>query len=205
MTNPTTMTPNSERPPMSKEIVERLREIVLKNRHHVELSPGVGEDVQRYGIAVCDDILSDIERLAEQENQRKDLADNIMHTGHTIESLNAPAAQLEPDAEISDLLRALRDYEQCDAIGVYCKVSRQAVDEAIELIERRARSVPVREEVIEIDEYGKVTNAPSRINIPRKTLQEIIAALYRKDNADSHELAAELQAMHDAATGGKHE
>ena len=36
------------------------RAIVEKHRRHVELSPGVGEDVQKYALAVCDDILSDL-------------------------------------------------------------------------------------------------------------------------------------------------
>lgn len=34
--------------------------IVQRHRRHVELSPGAGEEVQRYALAVCDDILSDL-------------------------------------------------------------------------------------------------------------------------------------------------
>ena len=33
------------------------------------------------------------------------------------------------------LINALKSYKQCDEDGVMCKVSRQAVDEAIERIE----------------------------------------------------------------------
>lgn len=36
------------------------RQIVERHRRHVELSPGVGADVQRYALAVCDDILADL-------------------------------------------------------------------------------------------------------------------------------------------------
>ena len=36
------------------------KDIVLKHRRHVELSPGVGKDVQDYALAVCDDILADL-------------------------------------------------------------------------------------------------------------------------------------------------
>lgn len=36
------------------------RQVVERHRRHVELSPGVGADVQRYALAVCDDILSDL-------------------------------------------------------------------------------------------------------------------------------------------------
>ena len=38
-------------------------EIIRKHRRHVELSPGAGEDLQKYAIAVCDDILSDLQAL----------------------------------------------------------------------------------------------------------------------------------------------
>jgi len=34
--------------------------IVQKHRRQIELSPGVGEEVQKYGLAVCDDILDDL-------------------------------------------------------------------------------------------------------------------------------------------------
>lgn len=34
--------------------------IVQRHRRHVELSPGVGEDVQKYALAVCDDIINDL-------------------------------------------------------------------------------------------------------------------------------------------------
>lgn len=37
------------------------REIVLKHRRQIELSPGVGADVQRYALAVCEDILNELE------------------------------------------------------------------------------------------------------------------------------------------------
>lgn len=40
-----------------------LRQLVEKHRRHVEQSPGVGPDVQRYALAVCDDILSDLDAL----------------------------------------------------------------------------------------------------------------------------------------------
>src|SRR5690242_3855271 len=36
------------------------RRIVEKHRQHVALSPGVGEEIQKYALAVCDDILSDL-------------------------------------------------------------------------------------------------------------------------------------------------
>ena len=39
---------------------ENYRAVVEKHRRHVELSPGVGEDVQKYALAVCDDILADL-------------------------------------------------------------------------------------------------------------------------------------------------
>jgi hypothetical protein len=35
---------------------------VERHRRHVELSPGVGEDAQKYALAVCDDILADLQR-----------------------------------------------------------------------------------------------------------------------------------------------
>lgn len=44
-----------------------LAEIVRRHRREIELSPGVGAEVQRYGIAVCDDILGDLERSAVSE------------------------------------------------------------------------------------------------------------------------------------------
>jgi hypothetical protein len=34
-------------------------QLVAKHRRHVELSPGVGEDVQRYALAVLDDLAAD--------------------------------------------------------------------------------------------------------------------------------------------------
>lgn len=37
------------------------RKIVEKHRLHVEASPGVGEEVQGYALAVCDDILFDLD------------------------------------------------------------------------------------------------------------------------------------------------
>ena len=36
------------------------RAIVEQHRRHVELSPGVGAEVQKYALAVCDDILADL-------------------------------------------------------------------------------------------------------------------------------------------------
>ena len=38
--------------------------IVRRHRRDIERSPGVGEAAQNYGLAVCDDILSDLDRLA---------------------------------------------------------------------------------------------------------------------------------------------
>lgn len=38
------------------------RWVVEKHRRHVELSPGVGAEVQRYALAVLDDVLADLER-----------------------------------------------------------------------------------------------------------------------------------------------
>ena len=46
---------------------EAVREIVERHRRHVELSPGVGAECQAYGIAVCDDILNDLARVANEE------------------------------------------------------------------------------------------------------------------------------------------
>jgi len=37
--------------------------VVEKHRRHVELSPGVGAEVQSYALDVCDDILSDLRQL----------------------------------------------------------------------------------------------------------------------------------------------
>lgn len=42
----------------------KLRELIMKHRHHVELSPGVGEDAQHYALAVIDNILIDVAALA---------------------------------------------------------------------------------------------------------------------------------------------
>ena len=39
------------------------RSIVEQHRRHIELSPGVGADVQKYALAVCDDISADLDRL----------------------------------------------------------------------------------------------------------------------------------------------
>lgn len=121
-----------------------------------------------------------------------------------------PAAQLEPDAEISDLLRALRDYEQCDAIGVYCKVSRQAVDEAIELIERRARPVP-RELNDELREFERLARSVIPfVDLVRTTKGRIPHE--KLSAANWHELVSAYEACaliylrrNDAATGGKNE
>lgn len=35
--------------------------VVQKHRRHVELSPGVGADLQRYALAVLDDVLDDLQ------------------------------------------------------------------------------------------------------------------------------------------------
>lgn len=40
-----------------------LRELLAKHRRHVEMSPGAGEDAQKYALAVIDDIESDCAQL----------------------------------------------------------------------------------------------------------------------------------------------
>ena len=42
-----------------REALEEAEKVVQRHRRHVELSPGVGDEVQKYGIAVADDILLD--------------------------------------------------------------------------------------------------------------------------------------------------
>ncbi len=44
--------------------LERLESIILRHRRHVELSPGIGDDAQRYALAVCDEILDDMRALS---------------------------------------------------------------------------------------------------------------------------------------------
>lgn len=39
-------------------------EIIARHRRHVELSPGVGSDLQRYALAVLDDVEADLRALA---------------------------------------------------------------------------------------------------------------------------------------------
>ena len=50
-----------------RETLMEAIQIVQRNRRHVELSPGVGADCQRYGIAVANDIEAELERKAKEE------------------------------------------------------------------------------------------------------------------------------------------
>lgn len=55
------------------------------------------------------------------------------------DTLSAPARKVEMSIKLRDVLDALRKYEQIDLNGVYVKVSRAALEEAIEVIESRYR------------------------------------------------------------------
>ncbi len=58
-------------------------QIVRQHRREIELSPGVGVDAQTYGLAVCDDILNDLARLAsapahkEREQELQQVVDTV--------------------------------------------------------------------------------------------------------------------------------
>lgn len=46
-----------------RECREECQRVVAKNRAQIERSPGVGAAVQRYGLAVCDDIAINLRSL----------------------------------------------------------------------------------------------------------------------------------------------
>jgi hypothetical protein len=50
--------------PLTAADIREARKIVERHRRHVELSPGVGASEQAYGLAVCDDILTDLQMLS---------------------------------------------------------------------------------------------------------------------------------------------
>jgi hypothetical protein len=45
-------------------------DIVAQHRRHVELSPGIGKEVQDYALMLCDDIAMDLQ-LAQKNRKRK--------------------------------------------------------------------------------------------------------------------------------------
>lgn len=62
----------------------------------------------------------------------------VEHAEALIDQL-APKQKVPMGIELYDVLDALRKYEQIDLNGVYVKVSRAALEEAIEVIESRYR------------------------------------------------------------------
>jgi hypothetical protein len=73
---------------MSREL-----ELIAKHRRHVELSPGVGEDVQRYALAVLDDLAADLALTASPQAAPEGWGPSHRQPWHEQEDAASPQVQ----------------------------------------------------------------------------------------------------------------
>lgn len=93
------------------------RRVVERHRYHVSLSPGVGAEVQRYALAVLDDVLKDLPApQAPQDGERK----------RVIQTEDGPLDLGEDFEAIQDLAECIADgfdMEPGDALGIAVDVA----------------------------------------------------------------------------------